>query len=322
MVNEFPKQFVVKLNALFGDKTESVIESYRTERLASFRVNTLVVQEKSAIEYLLELGFDLEKFGDHNAFILKNKSRRELTDLEEYRQGWFYIQSLSSMVPVWVVEREIREKIAESNDLLALDLCAAPGSKTSQMAAVMENQGKIVANDSNRDRIYKLKDVLKQEHIKNVEASLGHGEGLWRKYGPVFDFVLVDAPCSGEGRFNLNDSDSYSDWSTDKVVRLSEVQKKLLIGGVMCLKNGGTLIYSTCTLSPEENEEVVDAVLNKFGGAIEVESINIADIDSQSFAGGLTKWFKNTFDQRLDKSVRILPGKNFEGFFVCKIHRN
>jgi 16S rRNA (cytosine1407-C5)-methyltransferase len=320
---DLPKEFLSKLKLLSGDRYGDVVETYSLEREASFRVNTLKVSEEEAIRRLSEMGFEVERVETKNAYFLKNKTRREFTDLEEFVDGWFYLQSISSMLPVWSVETEIRQKL-EDERFMVLDMCAAPGSKTTQLAALMEGKGEIVANDSNRERLYRLKDILRQYGVNNAFMQLGSGENLWRKYGPVFDLVLVDAPCSGEGRFSLKDPSSFSDWSYLKVERLAALQKKLLFAGVMCLKSGGTLVYSTCTLSPEEDEGVVDFILDKFDGAVEVEEVKVSGLidDSQVFVPGVTEWFGKKYNDNVSKSARVLPNKLLEGFFVCKFHRN
>jgi NOL1/NOP2/sun family putative RNA methylase len=308
--------FLNRLHAIVGDAYPSVLGSFTVNKYPSFRVNTLVVSENMGINRLVELGFVIEKLeAIDNAYILKNKSKRELTDLEEYINGWYYIQSLSSMVPVACIAPDLGDTFR----LTALDMCAAPGSKTSQLSGIMNNSGHIDAYDLSRQRIFQMKSVLAQLHVQNVDIHQGDASGIWRKYGPLFDVVMLDAVCSGEGRFRSNEEKTFLNWDLKKIKKMVELQKRLIFSAVMCLKPGGVLVYSTCTFAPEENEGVVDFALNKFEGAIEIEAL---PLHADSFTSGLTEWEGQSFDPRLHKSVRILGTTVWDGFFVCKIRRN
>lgn len=316
-------EFVERGRRLFGERFEEVVASFSESKLPVVRVNTLVVSVEDALAYLRVNGVEVEEFKNIPvAFRVLNKSKREITDLEKYKEGWFYLQSPSSMVPVSCMAEEVGNAVGEGRDLLVLDMCAAPGSKTTQLSAMMEGTGKIIANDSSRTRLYQMKSILSQYKTKNIQITQAHGEYLWKKYGPVFDFVLLDAPCSGEGRFRISDKDDsqseMGDWSLNKVKRLSSLQKQLIFGAVMCLKPGGVLVYSTCTFAPEENEEVVQFALDKFEGAIEVVAVPFRE---QSFSQGVSSWGGKEFGGFVEKSVRIVPDSIWDGFFVTKIVR-
>src|SRR6185437_11372051 len=122
-----------------------------------------------------------------------------------------------------------------STDVI-LDMTASPGSKTTQMATLMHNQGKIIANDKSRQRVFRLKANLKQQGVTNTDTFSLPGEFLWRKFPEVFDEVLLDAPCSMEGRISLLDEESYKDWSVKKVKELANLQKWLIRSAVSCVK--------------------------------------------------------------------------------------
>jgi len=314
--------FLQRLKEIFGNDGDSVISSMNNETSAVVRVNTLVVDLDAGIGKLRDLGFQPEEAQTGmNAYILRARTKRDLTDTEEYKAGWYYIQSLSSMVPIWSIQEEVNEKIDKGENLMALDMCAAPGSKTTQLAAIMQNKGKIIAYDVSRQRLYAFKANLDQQHVTNVHTQLGNSSGVWRKHGPVFDVVMLDAPCSGEGRFKGYDESTYSNWSLKRVHGLSAEQRRLLFGAVMCLKSGGVLVYSTCTFAPEENEAVVQFVLEKFEGAIEVEKISLKEKLPKIFTNGLESWNKDAFDSSIAHALRVKPEDEWEGFFVCKIRR-
>jgi NOL1/NOP2/sun family putative RNA methylase len=245
-----------------------------------------------------------------DAFVVTNRSKTDLLQTTAVSDGHIYLQGLSSMIPVIVLDPKPGEII--------LDMAAAPGSKTTQIAAFMENTGELSANDKSRERLYKLKPLLENQGVTNTKVINVSGEYLWKKLPEYFDRVLLDAPCSMEGRFLATEPKSYEDWSPKKVKLLSTIQKYLLRSAISCTKVGGTIVYSTCTLSPEENEEVIDWILEKEKGNIEVELIRIAGLNTMP---GLTSWKNKVFDKELEKTVRILPSERMEGFYVAKFKK-
>jgi 16S rRNA (cytosine1407-C5)-methyltransferase len=316
------KRFLDRLQVIFPDSFSDVKESFAVQRLPVVRVNTLVVREEEGVKRLVELGFEPEKVVEKNAYIVHGRTKRELTETDEYLNGWYYIQSVSSMVPVWSIEEEVRERVDRGDDLMVLDMCAAPGSKTSQLAAVMEGKGQIIALDVSRQRLYALADNMEQQRASNVFPTLGNGAGVWKKYGPMFDLVMLDAPCSGEGRFSILDSRDADEWSLNRVERLAIEQRRLVFAAAMCVKQGGLLVYSTCTFAPEENEEIIQFVLGKFEGSFEVLHMPLVDLYPEIFLPGLSEWNGKVFDPRISHSLRVKPDTLWEGFFVTVLRRN
>lgn len=244
------------------------------------------------------------------AFVLRNRSSRELTDTAVYRAGHIYVQSLSSMLPPLLLDPQPGEMI--------LDLTAAPGSKTTQMASLMQNRGTIIANDSNKPRFFRLLANVKLQGATCAQCVLSHGETVWRRYGETFDRVLVDAPCSAEGRFDMNDPRTYRYWKLRKVREMVRKQKRLLYSGIRALKPGGVLVYSTCTFAPEENEGVVSWALEKFAGVVEPMA---SRLPVSNVAVPLTAWEGKPFATGIRHAVRILPTATMEGFFLAKLTR-
>lgn len=312
MCQNLPEKFVERLQKLYSsEEIDAVFASMQTKPLPSFRTNTLRTTTSVLQKELERQGFILEQvswFSD--AFIVVNKSIRELTETEEYKQGLFYIQNLSSMLPALVLDPKPEETV--------LDLTAAPGSKTTQMAAMMQNKGKIIANDLSRPRLYKLRANLVSYGVTNTIVSNIPGQTFWKKYPEQFDKTLVDVPCTMEGRIRCDDPDSYKDWSPHKVKDLSVRQQYLLRSAIASTKVGGTIVYSTCTLSPEENEGVIDWILKKEGEAVTVESITIPGLSS---GHGITQWSKS-YNPQVQNTLRMLPSTRMEGFFVAKLHKH
>ncbi len=247
----------------------------------TFRVNTLKADPMSVNSALnkFNISFRQEGFG----FITSNPLR-EIQELDIYKNGEIYVQSLSSMLPPIILD-------PKSNEII-LDICAAPGSKTSQIAALMQNTGQIIANDNSRIRIYKLEANLKNLGVTNTIIIHSSGQSLWQKYPDYFDKALVDVPCSMEGRFCTLNPKTYRDWSPVKVKILSKLQRFLLRSAFGCTKSGGTIVYSTCTLNTTENEAVVEWLIKKESGRVELIS-----------------------------TQRINPSATMEGFFVAKLRK-
>ena len=190
-----------------------------------------------------------------------------------------------------------------------LDLTAAPGSKTTQLAALMNGKGYILANELDKIRYEKLKYNVNSQGADIVEVVNGRGEKIGEQYQEKFDKVLLDTPCSGEGRFSIYNVQSYKTWSTKTVNDLTKMQRKLFKSAYNSLKQNGTLVYSTCTLNKEENEYILDWALNNFNVKLVPIGIEIKD-SIPAFNEGL--------DKSINKAIRILPSKNMEGFFVAK----
>lgn len=269
---------------------------FSASRPLSLRVNTIRCNRE-------ELENDLGPFAPvpaawyGGAYSLPGVSARDLEELTE--TGKAYIQSLSSMIPALVLAPKPGERV--------LDLAAAPGSKTSQMAALMENRGEIVANDVDRRRIFKLKAVLSRLGVINATVVSRPGQGLWKAYPEAFDKVLLDAPCSMEGSLFP---------PRKKIRAIAKLQRWLLRSAVSAARPGGTIVYSTCSMAPEENEEVVAWILEKEKGKIELAEI---DLPIPEAVPGITAWQESSFDPSLSRTMRIPPTSQMEQFFVAKL---
>lgn len=292
------------------DQIESVVAAF-ARRPTTFRVNALKTTRADLLEKLSALDFQVEPVDWYaDAFILRNKSKTELIETPMYQNGELYVQSLSSMIPPRVLDPQPGEKI--------LDLAAAPGSKTTQIAAMMNNTGEIVANDRSKIRLHKLVANLKMQGVANVRTRLTNGEDLWQRFPEYFDRSLVDAPCSLEGRFEAGNPKSFGDWSLRKVKLLSVIQQHLLRSAVSATRPGGVIVYSTCTLSPEENEGVIDWILHKEPGVIEVESI---ELTMPGLQAGIVRWNEKDFSPLVQNTARILPSRTLEGFYIAKLRK-
>ncbi len=232
----------------------------------------------------------------------------ELGNAIEHVMGYYYVQEISSMLPVLVLDPKPEE--------LILDLFASPGSKTTQIAARMENKGTIIANELKMNRIIVLASNLERCGVTNTIVSRKDAVAFCSRFSNTqfkFDKILLDAPCSGEGTLRSS-SKTFETWNHKVVDKLSRQQKKFMAMALKCLKKSGTLIYSTCTHAPEENEEIVNFALKNF--PVKIESIELP----LNCRPGLTSWKEDSFSPELKKACRIYPQDNdSEGFFLCKM---
>lgn len=310
--NTLPQDFLEKLPHIVpSEKLQAVQSSFLFPKPSTFRANTLKVSPIDLESKLSEAHIPFEKVQFlEGVYVLKNIPQKELTNTDIYNEGYIYIQSISSMIPPLVLNPQPEDQV--------LDLTAAPGSKTTQMASLMHNGGKIIANDSSTIRVYKLQANLKIQGVTNTDVLRMDAQKLWKSYPEYFDKTLVDVPCSMEGRFLTSYEKSYKDWSRKKVKIMAQMQKFILRSAVSATKPGGTIVYSTCTLSPEENEEVINWIIEKEKGKLEIETI---DLKIPDFTDGLTEWKGKSLNPSLSKTKRILPSALMEGFYVAKLKK-
>lgn len=304
---KLPTDFIQNIYELYDPlKVDQILQGMMNPRNTTIRVNTIKYNIQDLMRYFKEKNIKFERvLWYSDALIIKNATEKELQKLEIYEKGYIYLQSLSSMVPPLVLNPKKGEKV--------LDLTAAPGSKTTQMAALMENEGYILANELDKIRSERLQYNVKSQGAEIVEVINGRGEKIGNSYTEYFDKVLLDTPCSGEGRFLLGKPMTYKDWSLKKVNQLAKIQKKLFESAYNATKKNGIMVYSTCTINKEENEYILDWAINTFN--IKLLDINL-DI-KEAIKGDNTG-----LNNAIDKAIKILPSKNMEGFFVAKIMKN
>jgi len=300
--------FLSRMGSILLFPPGKVKSIFSKRAVTTIRLNPLKGDPVKTIKLLEDKGYELEDISfAPNVYFVKNRDKSEISQIQEYRDGLFYIQNLSSILPVLVLDPKPEEKI--------LDMCAAPGSKTSHIAAVTENQANIIANDSEPIRVSSLRNVLHQFGV-NAKVSVNEGQIFGKRYPDHFDKILLDAPCSGEGLIYLNGQKPLRYWNIKKVKLSSLIQRELIDSAFRALKPGGTLVYSTCTLEPEENEGVVTDLLSKHDNA------RIQEIPFKNIKGttrGITKWSGNRYHQEVAKTLRIIPSAEMMGFYIAKI---
>ncbi|NSW89221.1 MAG: RsmF rRNA methyltransferase first C-terminal domain-containing protein [Firmicutes bacterium] len=295
---KLPDEFLEKMKALMNEKEyEEFVLSFDMPRHYGLRVNTL----KTSVSRFIEISpFKLEKVPWTKDGFYYNEGDNPGKH-PFYHAGLYYIQEPSAMLPAEVLDAKPGEYI--------LDLCAAPGGKTVQIAAGMMGEGLLVANDSNPARVKVLVKNIELCGIRNAIVTNELPCNLAVKFPEFFDKILVDAPCSGEGMFR-KDENAVKSWGKYKCEDCFDIQKDILESADKMLKPGGRLVYSTCTFSLEENEEVISSFLKKHDNyeLLEVPLPEGAERGRPEWAGG---------DERIAKAIRLWPHKvRGEGHFV------
>ncbi len=302
--SKLPIDFLDELNVEFSTKMqEKILNGICEKRFTTLRINKLKISEQEVSNILNENGIEFEvlDLNGTSAYIIKNKNEKDLQKLNIYQEGKIYLQSISSMIPPIVLNPMPDEKV--------LDLTAAPGSKTTQMASMMENKGEILANEIDKIRFERLKYNLNMQGIIIAEAINEDGIKIGNQYPERFDKVLIDAPCSGEGRFILSEKATYEKWSMKMVRELSKLQEKLLESAAKACKKGGKIVYSTCTLNKEEDEKIVDYA---------VEELNLEVVDINLKLKNTIKGNSKGVDKSVEKTMKIIPSNQTEGFYIAK----
>ena len=294
---EFKKSFLDRYSSLTD--IEEFKEYCSMELRKSIRVNTLKISVKDFLKRT-KLNLEKIKWCDEGFFV---KERVTLGNLNDHFLGHFYVQEAASMLPPLALD--IKEKI--------LDMCAAPGSKTGQIASMMKNKGLIIANDYDYKRLKAL--TLNLQRLGVMNTVITNMKGYFIKEN--FDSILLDAPCSGTGTIRKSPG-TVRIYNPNMIRKLCADQKGLINNAFKILNKGGSLVYSTCSLEPEENEGVIDFLLNRYDDA-KIEKIKFKGLKTSS---AILDFEGKKYNEEIKKSVRIWPHDNdTEGFFVCKIRK-
>ena len=309
-------EFMEKMKKLLSqadfEKYERIIQE---PLLNSIRCNTLKISPEELKKRLEKKGWKISQpWKEHpEVMIVENELQPgELGRSIEHLLGYYYIQELASMLSIIAL-------VSKQNELI-LDLCASPGSKTTQMASQMKNTGTIIANDINIQRIQILASNLERCGVTNTIITRDDGIRFCEKLKLQelkFDKILLDAPCSGEGTMRSSPKTCLM-WNPNTIKSLSKLQKKLFKNAFEILKPNGEIVYSTCTHAPEENEEVIDFALKEFKDEIKIEKINLP----VKCREGIVEWNGKKYDEKVKFCARIYPqDNNTEGFFIAKFKR-
>ncbi|MBN2571369.1 MAG: RsmB/NOP family class I SAM-dependent RNA methyltransferase [Ignavibacteriales bacterium] len=291
---------------LYDNKFVADYENYASQEVKTYiRILFKENDKLKLIQNLGKYGIELQHLEEIPSVLLVKNGNDVIGKTIEYILGHYYIQSLSSMLPPILLNPNPTDKV--------LDLCAAPGSKTTQLADLMNYRGELYSNEVNPKRIRSLINNVERFNLINTAVLFHKGENLCNTYNNYFDKILVDAPCSGLGILNKFEEINKW-WSVDHIERLQQLQFHLLVSATKMVKVGGEIIYSTCTMTVEENEELINKIINKY--PLELVDIKLP-VKSHN---GFNNYQDNKFSDELARTKRIIPWEiNSEGFFIAKL---
>lgn len=297
-----PEILIQMLEEQYGKEvTKSILQGYQAKRKTTFRVNTLKATTKEVLETLEKNDIVYQTVDWHQeAFIIENVTEKELRNLSIYQEGKIYLQSLSSMLPPLILEPK------EGNDIL--DMAAAPGGKTTQIAAITNNKAGITACEKNKIRAERLKYNIEKQGAK-VYVMLQDAKNIDNLFS--FDQILLDAPCSGSGTILLGKSkekELEGSYAKERIQKITKTQKTLLKKAIGLLKSGKEMVYSTCSILRSENEEVIQEIQKEKN--IELVPINFPRKEQLPL-----------LPTRLPEALCIEPNELYEGFFIAKLRK-
>lgn len=295
-----PEFLIEMLRKQYGEElSKKIIEGYEEKRKVTLRVNTIKTNSSNIEKILEENNIKYKKVSWYSeGYIIENVKETEIENLDIYKNGEIYLQSLSSMLPPIILEPK------ENTDIL--DMTAAPGGKTTEIATLVGNRARITAIEMNKIRAQKLKYNIEKQGATCVYVM----EQDARKLNDFFSFdnVLLDAPCSGSGTININDTKLEKTFTEQLIKKSKKSQNELLKKSIKVLKKGSEMVYSTCSILQEENENIIENVLKE-------NKVEIVDIDFKGIED-LPK-----LPTRIKGTLCVAPTKEYEGFFVAKLKK-
>lgn len=301
MQHNIPEFLLELLLKQYGkNTTKSILKGYSNNRPITLRANTL----KTSINYIkntlntLNISFkNVPWYTD--ALILENTSEEQVKNLDIYKEGFIYLQNLSSMIPPIILNPQENENI--------LDMAAAPGGKTTQMLALSQNKAFITACEKNKIRAERLKYNINKQNANRVNVMTKDSRNLDDFFS--FDKILLDAPCSGSGTINLSNNNLEKIFTKDLIDRSTKFQHQLLTKAVKLIKPGHEIIYSTCSILSVENENIVQDFINS-------NKLQIIPIDKNVFPD------IHFLPTSIAGTLCIAPSELYEGFFVAKLKKH
>ena len=292
LINILDKQYGEELK-------DKIIEGYSKNRKVTFRVNTLKTNINDVIKILDDNNIKYKRvLWCDEAFIIENVKEDKIRSLDIYKNGEIYMQSLSSMLPPIILNPK------ENMDIL--DMTAAPGGKTTQIATMLKNKSNITAIEMNKIRAEKLKYNIEKQGASSVYVM----EQDARKIDDFFSFdsILLDAPCSGSGTINSNDFKLEKVFTKKLIEKSIKSQRELLNKAIRILKKGSTMVYSTCSILEDENENIIREILET--KKVELEEINFKGIEELP-----------RLPEKIKGTLLVMPSEEYEGFFVAKLKK-
>ena len=300
MENKVPDFLYNMLIEQYGEEVSNkIIDGFGQNRKLTLRINKLKTTVENVKKILTNLKIKFSEVSwSEDALIIEGTTKQEILELEIYINGKIYLQSLSSMIPALILNPEANENI--------LDMAAAPGGKTTQMSAISNNLALITACEKNKIRAERLKYNIHKQGANRVNVLVEDSRKLDDNFS--FDKILLDAPCSGSGTINIFDEKLNKYFTKELVDRSIKTQKELLQKAIKVLKKGGEMVYSTCSILKQENEENIEKFLKN--NQLEIVPIDIELLKDIPL-----------LPSKIEGVITVCPNELYEGFFVAKLRK-
>lgn len=300
MENKVPDFLYNMLIEQYGEEVSNkIIEGFSQNRKLTLRINKLKTTVENVKKVLTDLNIKFSEVSwSEEALIIEGTTKQEILELEIYKNGEIYLQSLSSMIPALILNPQANENI--------LDMAAAPGGKTTQMSAISNNLALITACEKNKIRAERLKYNIQKQGANRVNVLVEDSRKLDDNFS--FDKILLDAPCSGSGTINIFDEKLNKYFTKELVDRSIKTQKELLQKAIKVLKKGGEMVYSTCSILKQENEENIEKFLKN--NQLEIVQIDIELLKDIPI-----------LPSKIEGVITVCPNELYEGFFVAKLRK-
>lgn len=301
--NGFNEEMINRYLEFYGEeKALQIIRSAYIKTNKIVRMNSIHNDPEKTFQLLSEKGFKLSKLSSTWGYLVEHEPFSIGASIE-YLKGYYMLQG--------IISQNLAELLDPKPSDTVLDIAASPGGKTTLLAQMMDNKGTIIAVERFANRIPALKNNISRLGVVNTIIFLMDGRHI-KKLGIQFDKILVDAPCSGSGILR-KDSSRKRGRSNIELTTLSRIQKQLLFAAIDSLKPNGNLIYSTCSMEPEENEIVINTAIKK-------RKIDVLPIEIEDSEPGLVD-FKKGLSSSLSQCKRVFPDKSKDGFFICRLKK-
>lgn len=300
MENKVPDFLYNMLIEQYGEEVSNkIIDGFGQNRKLTLRINKLKTTVENVKKILTNLKIKFSEVSwSEDALIIEGTTKQEILELEIYKNGEIYLQSLSSMIPALILNPQANENI--------LDMAAAPGGKTTQMSAISNNLALITACEKNKIRAERLKYNIQKQGANRVNVLVEDSRKLDDNFS--FDKILLDAPCSGSGTINIFDEKLNKYFTKELVDRSIKTQKELLQKAIKVLKKGGEMVYSTCSILKQENEENIEKFLKN--NQLEIVPIDIELLKDIPI-----------LPSKIEGVITVCPNELYEGFFVAKLRK-
>mgnify|MGYP006280363021 CR=1 FL=1 len=310
-----PERLVERLREIFTEAVaETVIQRFTSPPRQALRINTLKADWDATVRQLRDDGINAVRIpGFGRAFTIPEAQQQQVAAHPLVKTCAVYLHPPSHMLGPLAL------KVRPGHQVL--DLAPTQGGEILQLATLMKNSGRLAVAEPIRVRYLKINDLFERAGVTIGRCDMTHSCSVGTKTPDRYDRVLLDAPCSGEARFDRRNRRTWKYWSRDTIAENASRQKSLLTSAITATRPGGACVYTTSTFAPEENEAVLQYVLDRFGDDIFLDNIDLPEAITARQVPALTQWRTQAFDESIANARRILPDDTYDGLFIARLRK-